>query len=323
MSKKTIYIWCCDINNNSGEGILANKFIRDLKYYNKNIKILVNYPKNKIGNIFFERFLYPFQGLLKLWFIYIFKNNYKICYLNYLPLWNFFLFMLLPPKTILGPITGGSLFLNKPFLNFFFRKYFLNVFFYLGTFFLYLRWEKLLFSTDFLQSKNLKHKNYSFNYVLQNIKKTKFKFKKKYDLIFYLRKHNNKNTDLQVKIAKELSKKFKILTVGEKINDKNVKNLGFIERSKLLKYIRKTKFSFLSPENLCSLFAIDYINSKTNIFFQNNSKYKNKYLKGVIYLNYSNTYNLIKNIEKNLIKVNFFKIKINLKKLNTKSYFKL
>ena len=29
-------------------------------------------------------------------------------YLNYLPLWNFLIFILLPPKTLLGPITGGS-----------------------------------------------------------------------------------------------------------------------------------------------------------------------------------------------------------------------
>ena len=32
--KKIVYIWCCDKNHNSGEGILANKFIQDLKKYN-------------------------------------------------------------------------------------------------------------------------------------------------------------------------------------------------------------------------------------------------------------------------------------------------
>ena len=41
MSKKKIYIWCCDKNENTGEGILANKFIEDIKFYNKNIKLIV------------------------------------------------------------------------------------------------------------------------------------------------------------------------------------------------------------------------------------------------------------------------------------------
>ena len=36
------------------------------------------------------------------------KKYYSgICYVNFLPLWNFFLFMFLPKQTILGPITGS------------------------------------------------------------------------------------------------------------------------------------------------------------------------------------------------------------------------
>ena len=36
------------------------------------------------------------------------KGN-KICYINYLPIWNFLIFVVLPKKTILGPITGIDL----------------------------------------------------------------------------------------------------------------------------------------------------------------------------------------------------------------------
>ena len=37
------------------------------------------------------------------------SKNKEICYINYLPLWNFLIFILLPPKTILGPVTGGKI----------------------------------------------------------------------------------------------------------------------------------------------------------------------------------------------------------------------
>ena len=152
MPKKKIFIWCCDLNKNSGEGILANKFINDLKLNNSNHKLIINSPRNKNVNMLIERFIHPLRGLIYLWKIYLFKKNKHICYVNYLPLWNVMLFLLLPPKTILGPITGGSLFNKKPFVNYILRKYFLNVLNYLTILVTKVRGTKLLFSTD-LQNK--------------------------------------------------------------------------------------------------------------------------------------------------------------------------
>jgi hypothetical protein len=37
-----------------------------------------------------------------------FLSGKKTIYVNYLPLWNFLIFLLLPPGSILGPITGGK-----------------------------------------------------------------------------------------------------------------------------------------------------------------------------------------------------------------------
>ena len=328
--KKKIYIWCCEKYLDTGEGILANKFINDLKNHNKNLNFIIKFPNKRIllflrkflGKIT-DRIIFPFLGIFYLWFIYLKKNNNKLCYVNYLPLWNFLIFVLLPPKTILGPITGGSLFLNKPFLNFFFRKYFLNFFYMISKFILKLRKKKLLFSTDLLKKKFENNQNYFFNYVLKDLKIHKNKINKEYDLIFYLRNHKNKNTNLQMELAKQLSKKFKIITVGKKIYNRNIKNLGFISRIKLLKFLKKTKFAFLSPENLYSLFAIDCINSKTNIFFKKDRKYKSKNLKGIIYLDYNNSLSLSKNIKKELKKKFSFKIKNFSKEINFENYFKL
>ena len=53
MTKKKIFIWCCDYSKNTGEGIVANKFVNDLKSYNKNLRFKINMPKNKKKKIFY------------------------------------------------------------------------------------------------------------------------------------------------------------------------------------------------------------------------------------------------------------------------------
>lgn len=323
MKNKKIYIWCCDINNKSGEGILAYKFINDLKLYNKNLKIDIRSPSKKNTNIFFDRIIYPFTGLFYLWYIFIFKKNKKICFLNYLPFWNFLLLSLLPPNTILGPITGGSLFLRKPISNYILRKYFLFFLFNISKFVIKFRFKKLLFSTDLLKNNFKNKKNYYFNYVLKDLKIRKLRIKKKYDIAFYLRKHKNKNFDLQVKVAKKLAKKYKIIIFGEKLLYKNIKNTGFISRQRLLDYLKKTKFCFLSSENLYSLFALDSIRSGSNIFFHNYSYYRSKEITGIIYLNYNNFKSLTKTIIKKFGNYNSHKIKICQTNYKFENYFKL
>ena len=323
MSKKKIYIWCCDKNKNTGEGVLANKFINDIRFYNKDIKLVIKSPNIKKSTSIIKRFIHPFEGLIYLWSVFIFNKNKDICYLNYLPLWNFFLIFLLPPKTILGPITGGSLYSKKPLFNFFLRKYIINFFIIISKIFIKLRTKKLLFSTDLLKKQMGNNKNYFFNYVLKDLKIIRNKEKKIYDLIFYLRDHKNKNTNLQIKIAKQLAKDYKILTVGKKIDNKDIKNLGIISRVKLIKILKKTKYTFISPENLYSFFAIDSVSSGTNVFFKKNHNYVGKSFKGIDYLNYENFYDLKESLQKILKKKFKHKVKYSMKKIEYYNYFKL
>ena len=98
------YIWSCEYNNNTGEGRLAKKFIKYF-YSKKKFKILT--PKN---NFKFSNYLYQIFGIFVLWFYFLLGK--KTVYLNYLPLWNFLIFFLVPPKTEFGPITG-SIQINK------------------------------------------------------------------------------------------------------------------------------------------------------------------------------------------------------------------
>lgn len=323
MSKKNIFIWCCDLKKTSGEGILANKFIKDLKLNNPNFSFKIYSPKNKSSNMFFERFVYPYQGIIFLWKTYLFTKSRHVCYVNYLPLWNFLLFFLLPPKTILGPITGGGLYSEKPYFNFFLRKYILNFFYFLSCLIIKLKKKKLLFSTDLLKKKFNENDNYYFNYVLKDLYIKKSNSKKKYDIIFYIRNHKNKNTKLLVCLAKELSHKFKVITVGSNIENSKILNFGLVPRSKLLNILKKTKFAFLSSENLYSLFAVDCITSNTNIFFIKNKNYKTKIIKGIYYVSNRNLNKMISFIEKQISKKFSNKIRYKVPPTNFKNYFKL
>ena len=329
--KKKIYIWCSDKDINSGEGILANKFINDLRNYNEDFSFEIKSPNKKnfdffrkfLGNIL-DRFFIPLEGIFYLWSIYFNKKNKELCYVNYLPLWNFMIFLFMPPRTILGPITGGSKFLKKPLLNYMIRKYIFNICYKISIIILSIRKKKLLFSTNLLENIIIKKKNYYFNYVLKDLKFNNNKIKKQYDMIFYLRNHKNKNTNLQIKLAKQLSYKYKIITIGQKINHKLIKNFGHVPRDKLNIILQKTKFAFTSSENLYSFFSIDCIKNGTYIFY-NSQKYTKKiFLKNAFLVNYNNYLKLLNNINNKLRKNYKRPRKFNLKNtVNFYNYFKI
>ena len=102
---KKIFYWSNDIEKNSGEGILARNFLKLLKNRYSNYKY-INLNKFKKKNNFLYNYLLPFWGVLQIWRCHL--NGHLSCYINYLPIWNFLIFLLLPKKTLLGPITGTT-----------------------------------------------------------------------------------------------------------------------------------------------------------------------------------------------------------------------
>ena len=110
---KEIYCWACDISHNTGEGNLANLFIK------KNINgypiiyspNFINFNNLLLKKIINYKYFSPIFGILFCW--YFFFKKKRIAYINYLPLWNFIIFALIPPTTLLGPITGGAYFEKK------------------------------------------------------------------------------------------------------------------------------------------------------------------------------------------------------------------
>ncbi len=184
LTRKILNVWVCDYSDNTGEGKLARFFIRNQSLDLKN-KLKFN-QKKRLKYKYFS----TIQGIIFCWKKYL--NNERVCYLNYLPLWNFFIFIFLPPKTILGPITGGANYSKNINLNYIVRAFLFPIFYKLSELFLNIRLKKILFSTDLLKKRlsNITIKKSEFNLVLKFFSLRKKK-KKKIDFLIYYRKHKN------------------------------------------------------------------------------------------------------------------------------------
>ena len=88
------------------------------------------------------KYISPYIGVISCWKYYL-KGN-VVGYINFLPLWNFVIFFLLPPKTILGPITGGALYNKSNKINYLIRSIFFPIFYRLSEFALNLRFKNKL-----------------------------------------------------------------------------------------------------------------------------------------------------------------------------------
>ena len=166
MKKKTFYYWANNIKNNEGEGILANNFLKLLKQKYKSY-IFLNLNKYNYQNNFFYNYILPIYGAFKI------RNLYKInktTYINYLPIWNFLLFTILPQKTILGPITGTIV--KKNLIYFFFSKISCEI--------IKLKKKKILLSNSYFKRdfSFIKKKKLFYDFLLYNFKINK-KFVKK------------------------------------------------------------------------------------------------------------------------------------------------
>jgi hypothetical protein len=75
---------------------------------------------------------------------------------------EFFNFYFLPPKTILGPITGGSNFSKSFGINYIIRGFLFPLLYKVSEFFLNLRDVEIIFSTDLL-------KKYLFKKTLKRV----------------------------------------------------------------------------------------------------------------------------------------------------------
>ena len=262
MNKKKIYFWACDFSENSGEGNLAKLFIEEISRKYNCIKIKKNnfYILEKIINY---KYILPFYGIILCWLNFL--KNRRVAYINYLPLWNFFIFLFLPPKTIIGPITGGANYKNKFNLI---RTLIFPLLFKVSELLLILRSYNLIFSTSLLKKYlfNFTVNKSKFNFIIKKFKKKNKKQSKSYDLIIYFRNHKNKISFFPYDLIKKFVKiKLKIIVVGDTLNINGVKNLGYIKRSNLSYLQSKSRFTIASKENVYSLFTLECIKNNVKI----------------------------------------------------------
>ena len=292
MTKKILNIWVCDYSENTGEGRLARLFIQNLKLNQKNI---LEFNQKKILRY---KYFSSIQGIIFCWIKYL--NNQRVCYLNYLPLWNFLIFIFLPPKTMLGPITGGADYSKNINLNYFIRAFIFPILYKLSEFFLNIRSKKIIFSTDLLKKKLSKVtiRKSKFNFVF-NIASFKKKKKKKIDFLIYYRRHDNKKKLFPYNFIKKIIKlKFKISIIGDKLNFPLVKNYGKISNKKVSNLQSISRYTVASGENLYSVFVLECLSNNVKVIVDKQQSDKIKfYKKNFIKLDY-NSKNILKNLKK-------------------------
>ena len=225
----------------------------------------------------------PFLGIFYCW-----KNffyNRKVCYINYLPLWNFLIFLLLPPNSYIGPITGGANYTKNSSII---RNFLFPIFYKISEKIVIFRNFDLIFSTDllkkFLNKKTIKKS--TFNFIVKNFDQNHKKIKNKdIDFLIYYRNHSNKKKFFPFNLIYDLIKKgFEINIVGDTLEIPKVKNHGFITNKKLIKLQQRSKFTIFSEENLYSIFILECISNgvlvlinKTN--YNKLTLFKNRFIK--------------------------------------------
>ncbi len=282
MIKSNIIAWANDLSENTGEGRLARDFlgkifkhkpnsIIKIKTFNQEF-ILSNKGKSikKViyKNNFLNKYLTFLYGMVFLW------KNYKkkILFINYLPLWNFFIFLLLPKKTILGPITGGVKSKSIESFESIIRNLLFPILYKISLFIINYKFKKVFFSTNLL-NKYVSHNPKFFSEYIYNLflVKQKKNSKKKFDLIFYNREYQSKENNLVKNIISNLNKNYKVCVVGDRYEKKNCTNYGYVSHKKIIRLIRDSKIAFGSSENILSLFAVDCFNSSVKIVYNKNS----------------------------------------------------
>jgi hypothetical protein len=286
-NNKNLLIWASDISPDTGEGILARTFLNEIIKIKEftNIKIKTFEGKSNIKNLninkikfkevnkktIYHKYFGPIYGAI---YLRLFSHKYEILYLNYLPFWNFLIFLILPRRTILGPITGGVYNGRINNLNLFVRKYFFPIFYRISKIIIYKKFKKIIFSTNILNNfaKNDKSTLVNFIEILFVKKFHNVNRNKKYDIIFYNRYHAMKLTEDIKRIIIYLSKYCKICVVGDNFKNNNIENFGWLDRDEVFKLIRKSKLAFNGAENFLSIFGIDCINNGTPVIYDKNIK---------------------------------------------------
>ena len=125
--------------------------------------------------------------------------------------------------------------------------------------------------------------------------------KKEIDLILYFRNYYSKDNQFFKYIVNKLKKSFKIIIVGDYLNEKNIKNLGYINRSKIFKLLKKSRFTIISSENFYSNFSLDAISNNVGLIYEESIKPEINYFNNLNI--YPINFQRIPNVESKIIQI--------------------
>ena len=284
-----LHSWISDSRHQDGESKLSITFCQEIstaydlviiyspfnKIIIKNKKIISNVIKKKTNKLnYYYKYISPFIGVFFLWYLHFIKRK-KVAYINFLPLWNFLLFILLPSRTILGPITGYVYNDKINSLENFLRKFFLPLFMSASIKIINIKFKNVIFATYNLEkfAKKLS-KKYTLNYSSIFINnKSYLEIEKEIDFVIYYRNYNSKKPRFLKLIIEYLSfKGKKIITYGDYFETEfsNIEQKGFIDEKLINNLMNRSKYTIISPENLFSVTFYNALNNRVKIIFDKN-----------------------------------------------------
>jgi hypothetical protein len=195
--------------------------------------------------------------------------------------------MLLPAKTILGPITGSDAKNNINSIKQIVRYILLPLLIFFSKKIIKKKFRNIIFSTNLIKKINLIHYIKNFSLIYLSSKNNRRKVFKDIDLVYYFRHHSNKFLKEEIYLLHKLIKlKFKILFCGDSLNEfskLNINSLGYVSEAKLSTLLDRCKFVIAPLENPHSFFVQKSILSNVHIIFR---KSQMKFIKN-IYKSYS------------------------------------
>jgi hypothetical protein len=326
--------WACSYNQNSGEGILAKAFVDSIILLNRDViffiydgyyvyKIKNNLVRKKklnnkilqINRNFIKKYISPFIGCIFMYRIKLKKKYEKLFYINYLPLWNTILFIALPFNVILGPIVGARSNINiiNNLNERFIRNYIFEMLYFFSNLVIFFKYKNIIVGNPLtfklIYSINkIKILNTNFSSTLYR-SPNDIKYNKPFDFIIYYRIHPTKNNTIVEQLIETLSHKNLIINiVGDRYENPNIINHGYLLNDELLLLMRKCKFSINLSSNPFSLINYDLLeNAVINFIYDpyslivndNEQLFNNKLVFIVEKLNFSYIYLSIEYFIKN------------------------
>ena len=279
--RNIIIVLACDFRNYGGEGVLAREFLKKISYQNKQTTYQVISPSiksylqagkfvneiefnNKVNyESLFHKYILPIIYISKATFI---LRKHKVLYLNYIPLWNFLIFLIKGRNVDLGQIVSSEndirfkLSFNNIVRNFFFPLFEKLTFFIIKK----KKIKNLVCATPITFEK---FKKYEANAIdglfLPKLNKSLNLINEKlYDFCIYYRDHPTRYPLHTLGLINYLSKKHKIAVIGNlkyKTKNKNIVLKSNLSREEALKVLKHSNTFINVGDNGYSLMSREAI----------------------------------------------------------------